>query len=225
LISNLESGVRNLSWKPSRSTWTGYYAEAESYSPEALAHKKALVAEFVTRADPHSVWDLGTNTGLFSRISSDRRIPTVSFDIDPECVEASYSEVVAKGEDCLLPLLLDLTNPSPALGWANRERMSLARRGPADMVLALALVHHLAIGNNVPLDQVAAFLRELCTWLAVEFVPKVDPKVQLLLASREDIFPEYSPKGFEHSFSASFSIERQEPISGSERTLYLLRSR
>jgi hypothetical protein len=118
-----------------------------------------------------------------------------------------------------------VTNPSPAIGWQNRERMSLLERGPADMALALALIHHLAIGNNVPLQRVADWLSELATWVAVEFVPKSDPKVRTLLATRQDVFPGYTQESFEQAFGQCFEIVRHEPIRDSERTLYLMRRR
>ena len=87
---------------------------------------------------------------------------------------------------------MDLTNPSPGLGWESEERDSLLERGPCDAALALALVHHLAIGNNLPLPMVARFLARVCRTLIIEFVPKSDSQVQRLLASREDIFPDYT---------------------------------
>jgi hypothetical protein len=225
VLSSLESGVRKLSWDPGGTTWSGYYGEADHYSSEAADHKRALVQEYLKAAAPTSVWDLGGNTGPFSRIASEQGTPTVCFDVDPGCVEANYREVVAKGQRNLLPLVMDLTNPSPSIGWDNRERASLKERGPADMAFALALIHHLAIGNNVPLAQVAATFRGLCTWLAIEFVPKSDPKVGVLLASREDVFPGYTQEGFERAFEPVFDVQRSELIKGSERTLYLMRAK
>ena len=133
--------------------------------------------------------------------------------------------MIANGETNLLPLVLDLTNPSPPMGWENRERMSILERGPADMVLALALVHHLAISNNVPLGRVADFLAELCSWLIIEFVPKSDPRVQRLLSTREDIFPNYTQQGFENEFGTLFVINRSEQIQNSKRILYLMERR
>ena len=123
----------------------------------------------------------------------------------------------------MLPLLLDLTNPSPDLGWFNRERGSLLRRKTADLVMALALVHHLAIGNNLPLPEIARFLAELAPWLIIEFVPKEDSQVQQLLASREDIFPEYHVEGFEQTFNVYFQIVDKQPIKRTERTLYIMK--
>ncbi len=146
------------------------------------------------------------------------------FEFDPGCVEQAYRDgVVAAGDRNFLPLLQDLTNPSPRIGWENTERFSLADRGPAGLAMALALVHHLAIGNNVPLPRVAGFFADLCTTLIVEFVPKSDAKVQILLTSREDIFPDYTIEGFERAFAERFTIERRESIASSERTLYLMR--
>jgi hypothetical protein len=124
----------------------------------------------------------------------------------------------------LLPLLLDLTNPSPSIGWANQERESFSARGPVDMVLALALVHHLAISNNVPLPQLADFLSNLGKWLVIEFVPKSDSQTQKLLISREDIFPNYTREGFEAAFNERFKIAQAVNVNESERVLYLMES-
>jgi hypothetical protein len=225
LLSSLQSGVRHLEWRPDRSAWAGYYGDCEAYTPDGLAQKRELIEGFLDQAGPRSVWDLGGNTGMFGRIASDRGIATVCFEADPSCVEAAYADAVSRGDPNLLPLVMDLANPSPGIGWANRERMSLAERGPTDMAFALALVHHLTIGNNVPLDRLAEWLRTLCSWLAIEFVPKSDPQVQLLLASREDVFPHYTADGFERSFASAFTIERKESIPASERVLYLMRGR
>jgi hypothetical protein len=117
---------------------------------------------------------------------------------------------------------LDLTNPSPALGWANRERDAFGARGPADLVLALALVHHLAISNNVPLPQLADFFTQTAKWSVIEFVPKTDSQVKRLLASREDIFPNYTRDGFEAAFREKFKIYEAVNVNESERVLYLM---
>jgi hypothetical protein len=120
--------------------------------------------------------------------------------------------------------LLDLANPSPAQGWAHRERLSLEQRGPADAVMALALIHHLAIGRNLPLDRIADFLSRLGRALVIEFVPKSDTQVQRLLKNREDIFPGYTVEGFEEAFRRRFRIESVQPIADSGRTMYLMTS-
>jgi ribosomal protein L11 methylase PrmA len=221
LVDNLESSVRKLNRFSKKTEWHDYY-EKDSYCPAALNHKIQIVIDFLEEVRPGSVWDLGANTGLFSRLASDRGIPTVSFDIDPACVETSYLRTVSAAEKNILPLVLDLTNPSPGLGWENRERMSLAERGPADMVLALAVIHHLAISNNVPLNRIAGFLNNICNTLVIEFIPKSDPKVRKLLATREDVFPDYQQESFEKEFGRLFSIQAKVNISESQRTLYLM---
>jgi ribosomal protein L11 methylase PrmA len=174
---------------------------------------------------PETVWDLGANTGLFSRIPSQMGVDTIAFDIDPGAVELNYRDCRKTGEIHLLPLLLDLTNPSPAIGWGNRERSAFGERGPAGAVMALALVHHLAIANNVPLPRLADFMHGLGRWLVIEFVPKSDSQVQRLLASRQDIFPDYTPSHFESAFSQRYILHRSEAIRDSERCLYLMEAR
>jgi len=222
LIDNLESSVRRLKWQPGGTEWAEYYNDI-NYSPDGLKHKKLIVSEFLDKLNPKSVWDLGANVGIFSRIASSKGIQTVSFDSDPAAVERNYLECVASGESSVLPLLIDLTNPSPGIGWGNEERMSLLERGPADTVLALALVHHLAISNNVPLANIADFLSRICSSLIIEFVPKTDSQVQRLLLTREDIFPDYRQTAFEHELGRHFTIQSSVRIKDSERTLYLMR--
>jgi len=224
IIDNLESAVKKLKWHPGGTEWGDYY-EDTNYSSDAFQHKRQIVAELLDKVSPKNVWDLGANTGIFSRIASNKGIPTISFDIDPAAVEKNYLECRRKDESNILPLLLDLTNPSPGIGWQNQERPSLIERGPADTVLALALIHHLAISNNVPLIKIADFLASICDSLIVEFVPKSDSQVQRLLSTREDIFPRYEQQAFEADFGQYFAIHSSVGIRGSERTLYLMKRR
>ncbi len=224
LIDNLESAVKNLNWQPQDTEWTGYYKEG-NYSSDALSHKKQLVAQYLSRIKPKIVWDLGANTGLFSRISSDKGAQTISFDIDTSTVEKNYLEATRKGEINILPLVLDLSNPSPALGWQSEERMSLLERGPADTVLALALIHHLAISNNLPFSKIAKFFSQICISLIIEYIPKDDSQVQRLLLTRNDIFPDYNQQVFDNEFNKYFEIRDSARIKDSQRTLYLMQKR
>jgi hypothetical protein len=219
LVDSLESGTRRLRWRPAGTEWADYYDDT-NYTAEGLTEKRRAVEAFVADLRPRAVWDLGANTGEFSRFAAAGGARVVSFDVDPACVERNYLRVRADGEERILPLLLDLTNPSPAGGWENTERLSLLERGPADALLALALIHHLAIGNNVPLDRAARFFARAGRALLIEFVPKTDSQVKRLLVTREDIFDRYTPEEFERAFAGYFEIRRRVPVTGSTRILY-----
>lgn len=224
LIDSLESAIRKLTWKAAGTEWADYYSD-DSYTPVGLEHKQQVVSDYLRLAAPSTVWDLGANTGFHSRLASEMGAHVVAFDVDPACVEKSYLQVVKYGETGILPLVLDLTNPSPSIGWENDERLSILARGPADMAMALALIHHLAISNNVPLGRIAQFFARVCESLVIEFVPKSDHKVQVLLTTREDVFSSYTQEGFEEAFGMFFTIERSERIRESERTMYLMKRR
>jgi len=222
LIDSLQGAVRKLKWKPAGTAWAEYY-EDTNYSPAAMEHKRQIVAEYLGRIKPACLWDLGANTGLFSRIASDQGISTLAFDIDPGAVEINYLACKNNKETNLLPLVIDLTNPSPSIGWQNKERMSFIERGPVDTVMALALVHHLAISNNVPLPMLADFFNSLCDWLIIEFIPKTDSQVERLLSTRVDIFTDYHVDAFEKAFRQFFTIKDSITIHDSERRLFLMR--
>ena len=224
LVDSLQGLVEKLTWKPEGTEWANYYDET-NYSETAMDEKHRLVSEFLDSVTPapSMVWDLGANNGEFSALASKQGIPTVAWDIDPAAVEKNYR--MRRGDSKMLPLFQDLTNPSPSIGWANQERDSLVQRGPVDVVMALALIHHLAIGNNVPLPDISKFLRRIGKWLIIEFVPKEDSQTQRLLAAREDVFPLYLPEEFESAFGTDFEIVRKSEIPGTKRTIYLLKAR
>jgi hypothetical protein len=224
-IDSLTSTIKSYQWQPSGTEWADYYSEADHYSHESLEVKKRVVATYLDELRPSLVFDLGANTGVFSRLASERGALTVSLDADPAVVEVNYRKMVANDEDDLLPLVFDLTNPSPGIGWANAERDALDRRGVADVGMALALIHHLVIGNNVPFALLASYFSSLCRSLIIEFVPKDDPKVQGLLASREDVFGDFNEKSFEEAFEEHFAIGRRTEISGTGRSIYLMTRR
>lgn len=224
LVDHLERTVKGLHWKPMSTAWSDYTSET-SYSPKAAVHKKKIVDQFIEHAGAKTLWDLGANVGLYSRLASKRGIFTVAIDSDPAAVELNYLQAKRDGEQNLLTLIIDLANPTGAIGWANEEQQSLHERGPADAVMALALIHHLAIANNVPLDRVAEFFSRLGAWLIIEFVPKSDPQVQRLLAARKDIFTDYSIDGFRAAFKRYYRMVAESPIRDSERTLFLMKRR
>ncbi len=224
LIESLQATVRGLRWKSAGTEWGEYY-EANNYTETSFREKINRTADFLRRIKPGVVWDLGGNTGVFSRVAAAQGCDALCFDSDYGAVEKNYRQVKANGETLILPLVLDLANPSPALGWENRERESFLSRGPADAVLALALIHHLAIGNNLPLPRVAEFLAHCGARLIIEFIPKEDTQVQKLLSSRKDIFGDYTRENFEAAFRKLFIVEESVPIPESKRTLYLMRKK
>lgn len=224
LVRNLRATIAGLRWRPAGTEWSDY-ADHTSYTDTATAAKARLVDAFVRAVPGERAWDLGANTGRYSRIVADTGKRVVAFDIDPAAAEQHYRQVRADGRHDILPLLLDLANPSPGLGWAGEERRSLLDRAAPDVILALALVHHLAISRNVPLPMVLDLFARLAPWAVVEFVPKDDPMVRRLLASRRDVFPDYGLDGFRAAAGERFEIVREEPVEDSPRTIFLLRRR
>jgi ribosomal protein L11 methylase PrmA len=241
LLESLESGVKKLNWKDGNTSWADY-EEFHNYSAGGMNDKVNLVSDYITRTQASMVWDLGANIGKFSRLASQQKMYTIAFDFDPGAVELNYQQTIQESDPLLLPLIVDLTNPSPDLGWAHEERQSLMQRGPVDTVLALALIHHLAIGNNVPLPKLANFFHRICKCLIIEFVPKSDPQVARLLhvrrdifseynqdhfvnELRRDIFSEYNQDHFVNEFGKYFEIISQGEISDSQRVIFLMRNR
>lgn len=224
LLNNLTNTIQSLQLKNISTEWGDYYKHT-NYSKKAFKEKKQIVSNFIDKTKPKTVWDLGANTGEFSRIASNAGAFTLSFDIDPLAVERNYKQVKQSNEKNILPLIMDFFNPSPSLGWANNERDSLIQRGgSADTVLALALLHHLAISNNVPLEKTAELFSKFGKYLIIEFVPKEDSQVQKLLSTREDIFTDYTQENFERVFRNYYKLIQKEKITDSKRILYLLKS-
>ncbi len=223
LLASLESAIEGLTWKPPQTAWSNYYESNNNYGAAGLNRKEQVVREFLQSAGPKTVWALGANDGRFGRVAIQCGAQMVAaWDLDAACVEMNYCQMIARCETAMHPLVLDITNPTPGIGWANEERKSFVDRGPADAVLALGLVHHLAIANNVPLEQIAAYFAKLGRWAIVEWVPKHDSQVQRMLADRVDVFPDYDMAAFESALRKLFRIERACAIEGTERSLYLV---
>lgn len=222
LTDGLMAAIRRLKPKHAKTVWGEYYTFT-NYSEESFREKRAIVERWLERLHPSFVWDCGANNGYFSRLASSKNIPTVAWDFDPVAVEKNYQQAKAQQESYMLPLLCDVTNPSPGIGWANEERTPMEQRGTPDVAMALALIHHLAIGNNLPFYEIARYFARCSPYWIVEFIPKNDSKVQELLLHREDIFDAYTQENFLKDFSAFFSVEERVPIAGSLRTLFLLK--
>lgn len=199
-------------------TW-GDYADTHSYAPDEVRKKREFLAAFTKARAPRLVWDLGCNTGDYAAVALEAGAGfVVGFDADQRALERAFARAQAE-RLAFLPLYLDAANPSPSQGWAQRERRGLGERVGADALFALAFAHHLAIGRNIPLDQLVDWLVGLAPAGVVEFVPKGDPMVQRLLRLREDIFPDYSEERFLHLIGARSRIVKVETISRSGRCL------
>lgn len=221
LIQHLIRTVEGLRWEPTGTPWAEYYTDT-NYTSAAATAKEATLRRWLD-GPARLVWDLGANDGRFSRCATETGHFTVAIDGDPSAVERAYQFTKANRIPRLQPLWVDLTTPSPALGWANAERSSLAQRGPADTVLALALIHHLAIGANLPLPMIWAELTRLGREVIVEWVPKSDSQVQRILVAREDVFPHYTEADFEASIPAGWQVVERVALPESERSLWRVR--
>jgi hypothetical protein len=220
-LENLEKAINGLYWHPPQTAW-GDYEAASSYSAAALNHKTEVVSKFLNEIKPKTVWDLGANAGEFSRIPAGKKILTIAFDRDSVAIEKLYLNCKKDSEEYLLPLVLDITNPSPGLGWANRERDSLLARGPAETLIVLALIHHLVAGQHLPLSLIAGFFRELGRTLIIEFIPPRDRRAQQLFRGKNAFPEEYSQDKFETTFRNHFKILKRVRIRNSLRSLYLM---
>jgi ribosomal protein L11 methylase PrmA len=220
LIDSLESTIKNLCFKNNAIGWTNYYSETVLHA-DYISSKLQIIESILAKLSINSALDLGANNGYFSKILSSRKIKTVSSDFDSACVNELYVSCKKNKTETLLPLVIDIANPTPAIGWDNTERSSFLSRAHFDLTLALALVHHLAIGKNIPLSKIAETLSTISTFLIVEFVPKNDIKVQLLLQNRKDIFDEYTVENFEQEFLNYYTLRSKEEIKNTERVIYL----
>jgi len=225
LLDNLYSYVSKLQWSIPKTEWGDYYNNT-NYSHDSAIRKNNIVLTMVQKVNPSLVLDLGSNNGFYSRIASKNGATVVSADIDPVAVELNYTMSKENSEDNIIPIIQDLTNPSSNIGWAHSERDSLKIRSFAnvDLVMSLALVHHIAISNNVPFYKIAKYFSELGMFLLIEFVPKNDSQVKKLLLSRRDIFANYSIENFELEFKKFFRLIDKVNIPNSERTLFLMKN-
>jgi hypothetical protein len=224
LIDSLSYMTGKFSLKNQATEWGDYYTFT-NYNDLSFNHKKEIIAGFLDEIRPGSLWDLGANTGEFTRIAARNGTNCVAFDIDPLAVESNYQFIKKEGIGNILPLVMDLTNPSPSIGWNNKERNAMKKRPHPDAILALALIHHLAISNNLPFSRISKFLSKLSRNLIIEFVPKSDSQVKKLLESRKDIFGEYDEVHFEQAFSVFYEIKGKAKITDSDRVVYLMKSK
>jgi hypothetical protein len=221
--ANLEGLTRlvgKLSWNAPGSTWSDYRAD-NSYSDGDAEHKSRFVERVCGLRRRGQVWDLGANDGHYARIAAVHAGSVVAFDSDEVSVERLYRQLRTEGNTRVLPLVMDLVDPSPSLGWRHQERRSLEYRAAPDLVLALAVVHHLAISRNVPLGDIVAWLSALGPELVVELPLPEDPQVQRLLRNKQrDVEISYTTEVFEAALHRHFTVLAREVLPSGRRLLY-----
>lgn len=217
-VRRLTRVVRRLCWRPAPSAWSNY--DATATNPEDVEAKLAFVRAALESQRWDLVWDLGANTGRYSRLAADYADYVVALDADVPTVERLYRQLKAESRATILPLACDLADTAGGLGWRGRECKPLTERGRPDLVLCLALVHHLALGANIPLRDLVGWLAEQTRHLVLEFVTRDDPKVQLLLRHKDYHHPDYDLDLFEGWLRERFVVHRRQPLPSGTRILY-----
>jgi hypothetical protein len=223
LLRSLKEFIQSLSFNKPSGVWSGYYKEA-GQREDYVAQKKQLVHEWSRQLEFMTTVDLGGNEGTFSEVLAQKAQTLISADMDHFSVNRLYNDIKRKEIKNIVPLLVDLSHPSPAIGVNNEERFSFFDRTKTDLVLALALIHHLAIGKNIPFEKIAQLFRKSGKQLIVEFVPKEDEKVQLMLQQKKDVYHWYTQEQFLTAFSSYYTILDSKQIGTSKRVLYLMQA-
>ncbi|HEY8370222.1 MAG TPA: class I SAM-dependent methyltransferase [Thermodesulfobacteriota bacterium] len=223
-VRRLARTIRGLTWRRSRSTWSEY-DRTHGYTEPDHARKAAFVSEAARARPRRLVWDLGCNTGRFARLAAETGAYVVAMDSDHLAVERLYQALRGEGHPRILPLVVDLIDASPGLGWRGLERKPLAARGRPDLVLCLALIHHVVLGGNVPLAEFVDWLADLGGDVVIEFVTRDDPMVGRLLMNKDDRYRDYDVEPFERALEARFAVEGREVLASGTRILYYGRGR
>jgi hypothetical protein len=222
-VRKMRKLVERLSWDPPEGVWTAY-GERNSYTDDDARRKDDFVREVAKSRQWNLVWDIGANNGRYSRIAAEGAKTVVAVDADQGPVELLYRDLRKEGNEQILTLAMNLADPSPGLGWRGLERKSLPDRGKPDLVLALALVHHVAISANVPVKEFVDWLASLGSSLVIEFPTREDPMVKKLLAPKRDgLHPDYELGYFERTLNEAFEVERSERLESGTRVLYFAR--
>ena len=222
-VRKMRKLVERLSWDPPEGVWTAY-GERNSYTDDDARRKDEFVRQVATAQPWNLVWDIGANNGRYSRIAAEGAKTVVAVDADQGPVELLYRDLRQEGNEQILTLTMNLADPSPGLGWRGLERKAMPERGTPDLVLALALIHHVAISANVPVKEFIDWLASLGSALVIEFPTREDPMVKQLLAPKRDgLHPDYELDYFERTLKEAFEVERSERLESGTRVLYFAR--
>ena len=222
LLDDLARLVARLSPRAAESYNWAEYSETHSYGESEYERKKRFVERHVSERKPRLLWDLGANTGEFSRIAARHSELVVAVDSDHDAVEDLYRQARAGGDANVIPLVMDLANLSPSQGWAGRERASFVERGSPDVALCLALVHHMRVSANVPVAMFLDWLRSLDAAAIVEFVGRDDEMFAMLIENKNEDYADYTLENFLAEVVKRFRIEDSMELKGGKRKMLLL---
>lgn len=223
LLDNLINCITNIKLPEYSTEWEDYYSFT-NYSDESFEKKKSIILEYKNTVNPKIIWDFGANTGVFSRLFADTADEILALDIDPLAIEKNYNFALKNNEENIRPIVFDMINPSPAIGWNNQERGDLRSRAKnVDMAMALALIHHLRITYNIPFCKMAEYFSQIAPYLIIEFIEKDDSQIQKMLLNRKDVFDDYNEQAFENAFTKKYTIIKKDKITNTRRTLYLMK--
>jgi len=225
LFDSLTLLITSLRWKGQKTNWEDYYQEASQRS-DYLEQKKNIITSWLNELPKmKNALDIGANEGQFSYLLSKQDMEIIACDFDHTAINQLYKRLTKGSEKNILPLVIDVSNPSPSIGVNNGERLSFIERTHADLCLALALIHHLAIGKNIPFEKMAVFFQKITNYLIIEFVPKADEKINQMLSQKKDIYHDYNEENFTRTFEKYFLIEKKQEIANSGRLLYQMKKR
>lgn len=220
-VKGLTQLIEKLTWQQSVSTWSAYAAN-NSYTSEESQDKIKFIETAISNRRWQTTWDIGCNTGTFSKLASKYSDTVLALDADHLSVEHLYQHLKASEYKNILPMVMNLADPSPALGWQGLERKSLPQRSQPELILALALIHHMVISHNIPVRDFIDWLGGLKSHLIIEFVTKDDPMVKTLLMNKADQYDDYNQAYFEKCLRHWYHIEKQETSRSGTRILYFL---
>ena len=223
LLESLQSLIQSLQWRGEATSWDQYYEEANQRNDYVLQKQKIIIEWLAELPGIKTAVDLGANEGSFSLLTATKNIHTIAADSDHSSINKLYQKIKKENEKNILPLLIDLANPSSAIGLNNKERVSFTERTDRDLGMALALVHHLAIGKNIPFEKIAEFFENLADHFIIEFIPKTDKKIKFMLQQKKDIYHTYNEENFVRSFEKYFSVQKKRDIGDSGRVLYMMK--
>ena len=219
-LRKLQGIVKKISLGDKKSTWSEY-SERGHYIESSLDEKQKFVRDAVASAPRKQVWDIGCNDGVFSRIAAAHSDYVVAMDADPLVVDRLYNTLKAEKNEQILPLYVDLTDSGGGVGWRGQERPGVFDRGRPDIVMALAVIHHMAITFHVPLTSQLDMFRDLTPELIIEMPHADDPMVRKLLTNKRDgIHDDFTLEEFERLLNERFTVKSKMLLSSGTRTIF-----